>query len=287
MARRISIHRATTIGPKSPLCQVVLKNTSASKDSTNHANLRIGINRSQSLLTTNSRLPVLSPARSERARLEILLTDVWSRDILPFPGITARARSEHLVRSSATSVMRKLSVASITNSFARRSGSVSHNTRPADTILNGEAFTKDQDRLNADAAVHGAAEDMVAMQKPHHVVQGAEDWISSPTETLLLEEILCSEAGFRQTSSDRTHTNSMDSAPTATTAATDILQASPSNSVRRKPSMNFDSKSRIPHAKENIVEPSLDRSKSLSHWAGSEGNVAVTSKSHGFRNLFR
>lgn len=125
IARRISIHRATTIGPKSPMCQVILKNTSAIRESTNHANLRLGIHRSQSLLTTNVRMPVLAPARSERARLENLLTDVWSRDKLPFPGMTARVRSEHLVRSSASSVMRKLSVASITNSFNKRSRSLS------------------------------------------------------------------------------------------------------------------------------------------------------------------
>jgi len=82
------------------------------------------INRSQSLLTTNNRIPVLAPARGERARLEALLSDVWTRDILPFPGITARSRSEHLVRASASSVMRKLSVVSITSSFTKRSASL-------------------------------------------------------------------------------------------------------------------------------------------------------------------
>src|SRR5688572_6723535 len=117
------------------MCQVVLKNTSAIRDSANHANLRLGIHRSQSLLTTNARLPVLAPARSERARMENLLTDVWSREVLPFPGMTGRARNEHLVRSSASSVMRKLSVASITSSFSKRSGSLSHNGRLTDMGL--------------------------------------------------------------------------------------------------------------------------------------------------------
>ncbi|KAK8048847.1 RhoGEF domain-containing protein [Apiospora phragmitis] len=54
------------------------------------------INRSQSLLTTNSRIPCLSPGRGERARLEALLADVWSRAALPFPGITNRSKSEYL-----------------------------------------------------------------------------------------------------------------------------------------------------------------------------------------------
>ncbi|KAI1356308.1 hypothetical protein F5Y01DRAFT_323774 [Xylaria sp. FL0043] len=120
VARRLSIHRATTIGPKSPLCQVVLKNTSTVKDTT-PTNLPSAINRSQSLLTTNSRIPVLAPSRAERARLEALLADVWSRQILPYPGITARPRNEHRVRSSASTMMRKLSAASLSNPFAKRS----------------------------------------------------------------------------------------------------------------------------------------------------------------------
>ncbi|KAK3694652.1 hypothetical protein B0T22DRAFT_526496 [Podospora appendiculata] len=123
IARRISIHRATTVGPKSPLCQVILKNTSVVKDAPS-SGAGSQINRSQSLLTTNSRIPVLAPSRGERARLEALLSDVWTRDILPFPGITARSRSEHLVRSSASSVMRKLSVVSIASTFTKRSTSL-------------------------------------------------------------------------------------------------------------------------------------------------------------------
>jgi len=122
VTRRISIHRATTVGPKSPLCQVILKNTSVEREATVSAS-KSSINRSQSLLTTNSRIPVLAPSRGDRARLEALLSDVWTREVLPFPGITVRARSEHLVRSSASSVMRKLSVASIASSFTKRSSS--------------------------------------------------------------------------------------------------------------------------------------------------------------------
>ncbi|KAI0409468.1 hypothetical protein F4802DRAFT_544108 [Xylaria palmicola] len=125
VARRLSIHRATTIGPKSPLCQVVLKNTST-VDDTAPTSLPSSINRSQSLLTTNSRIPVLAPPRAERARLEVLLADVWSRNILPYPGITSLSKGEHRVRSSASTMMRKLSVASLTNPFAKRSASTSN-----------------------------------------------------------------------------------------------------------------------------------------------------------------
>lgn len=67
---------------------------------------------------------MLAPSRGERARLEALLSDVWTKDVLPFPGITTRSRSEQLVRASASSMMRKLSVVSITSSFTRRSSSL-------------------------------------------------------------------------------------------------------------------------------------------------------------------
>lgn len=74
VARRISIHRATTLGARLPHNQVILKNTSV-KDSTSPT---LPINRSQSLLSTQRAL-VLAPERSERARLEVLVSDVWSR----------------------------------------------------------------------------------------------------------------------------------------------------------------------------------------------------------------
>ncbi|PHH87009.1 hypothetical protein CDD83_9425 [Cordyceps sp. RAO-2017] len=139
IARRISIHRATTVGPKSALCQVVLKNTSVVRDAGNNASAALTINRSQSLLTTQARMPVLAPARSERARLEALLIDVWSREILPFPGMTTRARSEHLVRTSASTVMRKLSVASIASSLARRSSSFTSKAKPGEDGGQGDS----------------------------------------------------------------------------------------------------------------------------------------------------
>ncbi|KAM0329891.1 hypothetical protein ACHAQA_004056 [Verticillium albo-atrum] len=124
VARRISIHRATTIGPKSPLCQVILKNTSDIRD-TPSLPINPTINRSQSLLSGSAyRVPVLAPHRAERARLEALLSDVWSREALPFPSMTGRSRSENLVRTSASTMMRKLSVTSITSSFTKRSNSV-------------------------------------------------------------------------------------------------------------------------------------------------------------------
>ncbi|OTB06666.1 hypothetical protein M426DRAFT_9444 [Hypoxylon sp. CI-4A] len=155
VARRLSIQRATTVGPKSPLCQVILKNTSTMKDNSSTTSTS-QINRSQSLLTTNSRIPILAPSRGDRARLEALLADVWSRKELPFPGITTRSRSEHLVRSSASTVMRKLSVASITNSFAKRSTSATSITKlNEDDALDENNFVDSFVHLSLDKSASG------------------------------------------------------------------------------------------------------------------------------------
>lgn len=117
----------------SGLYQVIIKNTNAFKETASSAS----INRSQSLLTTN-RIPVLAPSRADRIRLETLLADVWTKEILPFPGMTGRARSERFVRASASSMMRKLSVASIASNFTRRSGSMASLHKTAEDDESGE-----------------------------------------------------------------------------------------------------------------------------------------------------
>lgn len=135
LVRRISIQRATTVGgAKSPLCQVILKNTNVLKDHGGNSSTASTINRSQSLLTATTRIPVLAPPRGERARLEALLSDVWSREVLPFPGMTMKSRSENLVRNSASTVMRKLSVASFASTFTKRSVSSAHKNQSCEHI---------------------------------------------------------------------------------------------------------------------------------------------------------
>ncbi len=123
LTRRISIQRTATISPRTNVCQVIIKNTAALKDQNELNNFAsASICRSQSLLSTN-RIPVLAPKRADRLRMECALADVWTRDLLPFPGMSAN-RGEHLIRTSASSVMRKLSRASLTSNFTKRSTSL-------------------------------------------------------------------------------------------------------------------------------------------------------------------
>lgn len=123
LARRLSIQRAATVGNRASIHQVIVRNTHSPEElheirqpSTS------SINRSHSHMTTN-RIVVLAPKRSERARLETMLGDVWTKDKLPYPGMIA-SRGGQIIRASAGSLVRKLSLASIHAPFSRRSASL-------------------------------------------------------------------------------------------------------------------------------------------------------------------
>ncbi|KAL8922715.1 MAG: hypothetical protein Q9208_005028 [Pyrenodesmia sp. 3 TL-2023] len=110
-----------------PLCpvfgmfgSVIIRNTTAAKETNDDSGSMLGsIGRSKSVLTAN-RVPVLAPKRSERSRMESSLADVWSRERLPFPGMSTH-RGDHALRASATSMIRRFSRASIGSTFTKRS----------------------------------------------------------------------------------------------------------------------------------------------------------------------
>jgi hypothetical protein len=94
--RRGSIQRAATIGPKSNLRQVIIKHTCAQKEIKTGDGVDLPVLRSQSHLSSNH-IPILAPRRAERSRLETALSDVWSKDTLPYPGMGTR-RVENPIR---------------------------------------------------------------------------------------------------------------------------------------------------------------------------------------------
>lgn len=123
LTRRLSVQRAATVNTRASISQVIIKNTHNPEGLHEFRQPSAStINRSQSHMTTN-RLIVLAPKRSERARLETMLTDVWTKDKLPYPGMTA-SRGGHIIRASAGSLVRKLSLASMHGPFSRRSASL-------------------------------------------------------------------------------------------------------------------------------------------------------------------
>ncbi|KAF2006591.1 Rho guanyl nucleotide exchange factor [Amniculicola lignicola CBS 123094] len=135
LIRRMSVHRAATLGSKMHMTQVIIKNTQAQKSPEPPPTFAPNsVSRSQSHMSTNH-IPTLAPRRAERIRLETALEEIWTKDVLPYPGMANR-RVENQIRASANSVMRKLSMASIASNFSRRSPSFSSlsNTRSEDSF---------------------------------------------------------------------------------------------------------------------------------------------------------
>lgn len=295
MARRLSIHRATTVSPKSPICQVILKNTSATREGTNNASggHNVSINRSQSLLTTNVRLPVLAPPRTERMRLEMMLSDVWSRDILPFPGLASRTRSEHLVRAS--SVMRKLSMASLTETFNKRSGSLGRRiTAPAEVNVDDSEPPQD---VEAEVGVR----DKTTKRYPTSRLTefGTEELSTIRRAKIQKRSISQTEQG---TCSDRNGCELSGTVRRAKVESEEALVCCPNDSkevgiklasVQQKPSTTSlplaatitpGQDAAMGAAKENDAE--VSSGTIVGRWA-MKGIGRSDSKAHGFRRLFR
>ncbi|KXT03020.1 hypothetical protein AC578_687 [Pseudocercospora eumusae] len=107
--------RAATVGPSSDMNQVIIKNTQAVKEvQENGSQTSLQIPRSQSVQSP-VHIQTLAPRRGDRLRLEGILADVWSRDVLPYPGMMRRSDP---IRASANHVIRKFSMASITSNFS-------------------------------------------------------------------------------------------------------------------------------------------------------------------------
>lgn len=122
--RRMSVHRTATVGPTTDINQVVIKNTQAVKEALDNAsNTSLQIPRSQSVATP-SHVQTLAPRRADRVRLESLLADVWTKDLLVYPGMQARLSDP--IRASANHVIRKFSMASITSNFTSSKRSASY-----------------------------------------------------------------------------------------------------------------------------------------------------------------
>lgn len=141
LTRRLSIQRAATVGNRHSVCQVIIRGTHHAQDLQDLRQSSIAINRSQSHLTTH-RTAVLAPKRSDRAKLESSLAAVWTRDTLPAPNMT-QSRGGQIIRASAGSLVRKLSLASIHAPFGRRSASLTLNSKRS-----GEAFAEPDTKSN-------------------------------------------------------------------------------------------------------------------------------------------
>ena len=160
LARKLSIQRAATVGTRSSVSQVIIRNTNRQEISQEpKVPLSPSLNRSQSLLTTHH-TTVLAPRRCDRVRLEQSLSDVWTRDLIPYPGMVV-ARSGTHIRASAGSLVRKLSLASLHGPFTRRSSSM----KIAEVRKSDETCTEAKQILDKDGGSVNQATDKMLHQE--------------------------------------------------------------------------------------------------------------------------
>ena len=173
LARRMSVRRAATLGNRPSICHVIIRNTHKQSDHRDGQRPAMEpINRSQSLFTTH-RSVVMAPKRNERIRLEHDLADVWTRAELPYPGM-ASSRSSHIIRASAGSMVRKLSLASMHSPFARRSASLTAGAtlrKSNGTLLDADAEPEGQ--IMPDIELNSCA--MVKMNNPVDTIEEMAD----------------------------------------------------------------------------------------------------------------
>ena len=108
VSRGRTLARTSTADCRNYSCHVILQNTHSVQDGLESpTNPIASLNRSRSL-PLRSNVPILAPERANRVRLENLLECVWTKDLLPFPGMLTQTRG-NFIRASKSSVLRKLS----------------------------------------------------------------------------------------------------------------------------------------------------------------------------------
>lgn len=143
LSRELSVQRAATVGGRPSISHVVVRNTYNVHDLQEYRESTssiTSINRSQSHMNTK-RIPILEPRRSERTRLENSVSDIWTRERLPFPGMVG-SKGGQIIRASAGSLARKLSLASLHTSFSKgRTSSLSMASKKSYDLFNDTKAT--------------------------------------------------------------------------------------------------------------------------------------------------
>lgn len=144
LARRSSMHSLSTLRVKSELQNVVIKKTHCPnrvEDITPSVNGEIDRPR----MPTPQAGVLLTTRRNDRIRLERFISDVYTRDVLPFPGM-ALGKGD-LLRPGA--IMRRFS---LRPGFGRRSTSLSTPRRPAADRMSELNGSVDEDSTKVESS---------------------------------------------------------------------------------------------------------------------------------------
>ena len=127
ITRSTSANAVNDAIPKSPVVNLIIKGT---ESVITRSISNIGsVGRSQTVHTTN-RPAILTPKRHDRLRLEHRLASVWTKDVIPYPGMQT-GRGEYVIRSSAESLFRRFTLRRPL--FMKRKSSSSIQNEPANS----------------------------------------------------------------------------------------------------------------------------------------------------------
>ncbi|KAM5437931.1 hypothetical protein McanMca71_002153 [Microsporum canis] len=123
-----------------PICRLVrIKGTEAVPRLNQVPSPSASPSRSQTILVTP--LVTLTPSRQDRMRMERWLANIWTCDIIPYPGMPGR--SEYFIRAQAGSFFRSLSSR---RPFSRRASSITTTTTQSiNSVSKGGAGVEDMD----------------------------------------------------------------------------------------------------------------------------------------------
>lgn len=212
-------------------------------------------------------------------RLELLIADIWSRDILPFSNMPHRTRSELRRRNSTSTMMRKMSLSrrSSTSRISQRigeGGSLRALRRPGRGLAEGLVTSGDNKQTKPEAPKHFPSSGTTKQSLQQ---------ISEPLEPMLIEGCEFSE---KDGLSDVV---SIGPGPEEKASETAILWMSDANSLdltKSRPSIkSIHSFSK--ESKENVCHSTHQTVESNNRGWGRVGSLRGDNKGHGFRSLFR
>lgn len=239
--RPLSLQRASTI-PRAASCQVIIKNTNAMKDSPiRNISPSDTVGRSHSLMASN-RVPVLAPKRMERTRMEHQLADVWTRELLPYPGMGGQ-RGDNMIRNSASSMLKRLRGASLSSTFSKRSTSVSSLADSRSEHLQEFVSQIDDQTANRWPKLHGSKSLEVGLRRNNRTLAGSQvvhapGKSNSSVGTRLFrikrakKEITAPEATYSDDKLRSSESGSVETIKTRVIATTGILAAFSTEGIR-------------------------------------------------------
>lgn len=176
-ARRSSIHGSLTMTMCPEVIHLVIRGTKSPPNPNEPSRPEEpGVSRTQSLMITDQ-TAILAPKRQDRIRIERSLADIWTKDVLPYPGMT-QGKGENTIRTSAGSLMRRLS---LHPAFSRRSSSLATTVtlRSVDTVcdIKADEGWEEKDGIEILLPPDG-------MEQKDDMEDGAgSSWSTSPTTT--------------------------------------------------------------------------------------------------------